>query len=188
MRNKEIKNTYYDALNFASATFNEKEGFAITPAQLKVMYKLIHYSKDNEVITWQSKQIAKHICTPEISVNKSIQRLKQKGYISVITKQMSGTAKTRSIKINWTLIEQMDKMYQEWLTNDSIIEVEPKVVIEEKIQPIKEKRVNSIEKQLIKLIQDKHTANNAESLIKKVEAGEITSIEELDEMTKDYIY
>lgn len=127
MKTTTIKNTYYDALFFASATQNEGKPFHVTPAQFKVLLKLIHYDSSEKYITWSSENIGKHICIPSVgSVDKAIQRLKAKGYIHTFTSQVSPTVKRRTITINWDLIESIDTMYQEWLINDeaSIQEVE----------------------------------------------------------------
>lgn len=122
-----IQNTYYDALYFASASFNTKEEFAITPVQKDVLIKLIHYSTKDEVITWSTENIHKHTCIPIGSIDKAIQRLKQKGYITVTNKQISTRVVSRTILINWSLIQELDGKYKAW-SNEMVIEEQPPII------------------------------------------------------------
>jgi DNA-binding MarR family transcriptional regulator len=152
-----IQNTYYDALYFASASFNTKEQFAITPVQKDVLIKLIHYSTKNEVITWSSENIHQHTCIPVGSIDKAIQRLKQKGYIKVVNKQLSQTVVSRQITINWELIESIDSLYNDWVDGKTVkaienVEEAASPTIEEKvieettviIQPTNEEQLNGV--------------------------------------------
>jgi hypothetical protein len=120
MRNNDIKTMYHDALYFSTASFNTKESFALTPVQKDVLIKLIHYSTKNEVITWSSQNIHYHTCIPVGSIDKAIQRLRQKGYINVQNKQISSRYVSREITINWVLIEEIDLMYKEWFEKQTI--------------------------------------------------------------------
>jgi hypothetical protein len=115
----EIKTTYYDAMYFASSTINEKKQFFLRPVEEKILIKLIQYSKADENITWSSKNIHLHTCIPIGSIDKAIQRLKQKNYITVENKQLSATIVSRTITINWEMIASIDSMYQDWLKNPS---------------------------------------------------------------------
>lgn len=117
--NNEIKIKYNDALFFAVATFNTKENFSLTPVQKDILIKLIQYSKADENITWSSKNIHLHTCIPIGSIDKAIQRLRQKNYITVENKQISSTVVSRTININWNLISSIYEMYNEWVKNET---------------------------------------------------------------------
>ena len=56
-----IQNTYYDALNFATASINEKKDFHLPLSELRLLQKLIHYSSKQANITWSSEQIGNHL-------------------------------------------------------------------------------------------------------------------------------
>lgn len=118
-----IQQTYFDALFFASASQNEKKAFSLPPAEFKVLLKLIHYSTKEQYITWTSENISKHICAPVSSIDKSIQRLKRKGYIIVWHTQKTETHRTRTIQINWDLIQSIDNMYNEWVNSLEISDI-----------------------------------------------------------------
>lgn len=117
-----IKNTYHDALFFATATINEKKEFHLPLAELRVLEKLLHYSKTKENITWSSENISRHIFTSVTSIDKTIQRLKKKGYINVSTTQIHEKAKLRTIFINWDMLEKINKLALEY---NGAIESEP---------------------------------------------------------------
>lgn len=110
---RDIKNTYYDALFFASSTTNEKKDFFLRGAEFRILLKLIHYSSNEENITWSSENISKHLTTSVDSIDKNIQRLRQKGYINVINQQRGGTNRKRTIYINWEFILEIDGLYQD---------------------------------------------------------------------------
>lgn len=140
---RDIKNTYYDALFFASATMNEKKEFHLSRAEFRVLLKLIHYSSSEENITWSSENISKHLCTSIDSIDKSIQRIRQKGYINVINKQRNATTRTRTIYINWEFILEIDGLYQDHIksldeeegsSEPEVIQTEPTVDIEQEEQ------------------------------------------------------
>ena len=199
-----IQNTYYDALYFASASFNTKEQFAITPVQKDVLIKLIHYSTKNEVITWSSENIHQHTCIPVGSIDKAIQRLKQKGYIKVINKQLSQTVVSRQITINWELIESIDSLYNDWVDGKTVKAIESEVttpIIEEKaIKEISTKKVKkevpaekvkqenpSTKDILIKYIKKKQFNESDEGfLIRNVENGTLQSIQDIDEVSSGF--
>ncbi|MEC4048754.1 hypothetical protein OX284_004875 [Flavobacterium sp. SUN046] len=110
MNTTTIQNTYYDALFFASASMNEKKPFHLMPSELRLLLKLIHYSNNQTNITWSSENISKHIFTSITSIDKSIQRLKLKGYINVSTTQRFEKVKSRTIFINWDQIEMVNQL------------------------------------------------------------------------------
>jgi DNA-binding MarR family transcriptional regulator len=133
---RDIKNTYFDALFFASSTINEGKDFHLTPAQFRLFLKLIHYSTHEENITWSSENISKHLCTSIDSIDKSIQRLRQKGYINVINKQRNATTRSRTIYINWEFILEVDGLFKNHLNLTEEIEVlESEFIQPEFIQP-----------------------------------------------------
>jgi DNA-binding MarR family transcriptional regulator len=187
-----IQNTYYDALYFASASFNTKKQFAITPVQKDVLIKLIHYSTKNEVITWSSENIHQHTCIPVGSIDKAIQRLKQKGYIKVVNKQLSQTVVSRQITINWEQIETIDSLYNDWVDGKTVkaVETEQEIIspiVEEKvieklpIQNVKKEK-SSIKDDLIKYIKKKQFNENDEGyLIRNVENGTFDCVEDIDD-------
>lgn len=112
---KNIKNTFYDALYFASSTQTKNENFHISKLDMTTLIKLIHYDSSNEKITYSDLVIAEHLFSSPREVNKSIQRLKKAGFINTINSIISGgqgvIAKRRIIKIQWNEIQ---------LINDSI--------------------------------------------------------------------
>lgn len=115
-----IQNTYNDALNFATASINEKKDFHLMPSEYRLLLKLIHYSSTQANITWSSENISKHLFTSITAIDKSIQRLKQKGYINVSTLQRAEKIKSRTIFINWEKIKIIDKMVIEYRIDNKI--------------------------------------------------------------------
>ena len=115
-----IQNTYNDALNFATASINEKKDFHLMPSEYRLLLKLIHYSSTQPNITWSSENISKHLFTSITSIDKSIQRLKQKGYINVSTLQRAEKIKSRTIFINWEKIKIIDKLVIEYRIDNKI--------------------------------------------------------------------
>lgn len=105
-----IKETYHDALFFATATINENKKFHLPLSELRVLEKLIHYSKKQENITWSSDNISKHIFTTPTAIDKIIQRLKKKGFINVSTTQVFEKVKSRTIFINWDILEKINQL------------------------------------------------------------------------------
>ena len=108
-----IKNTYYDALFFASADFNKNKSFYLTPAEFKVMIKLIHYGDTYSDITFQNKDIAKHTFLAERTVKNTCESLAKNGFINSerdIYNNRLGYASKRTITINWTFIQTLDDM------------------------------------------------------------------------------
>lgn len=171
MNTNEIKNKYFDALYFASSTINEKESFSITPTEFKLMLKLINYANNQNNITWKSEEIYKHTMIPIGSVDKSIQRLKLKGYIRVSTTQIDTDIKSRTIWINWDKIVELDDKYNTWLEqfkdtsinesfNESTFEETPTETIISKIQVVNEEilqveeKVSQIEENPLKINED----------------------------------
>lgn len=131
-----IKNTYHDAIFFATATINEKQPFHLMPSEVRLLNKLIHYSKDQENITWSSENISKHIFTSISAIDKIIQRLKEKGYINVSTTQKFQMVKSRTIFINWDYLEEISKMVDEY--NVLQEKEQPKPIEQEQLNPIDE--------------------------------------------------
>lgn len=119
-----IQNTYYDALFFASATINRKKEFHLIPTELRLLQKLIHYSSNQVNITWTSENISKHIFTSVDAIDKTIQRLKQKGYINVSTIQIFEKISQRTIFINWARIEAVNQLAVEYTNENFKSEIE----------------------------------------------------------------
>lgn len=119
-----IQNTYFDALFFASATINSKKEFHLIPTELRLLQKLIHYSSNQINITWSSENISKHIFTSPNAIDKTIQRLKQKGYINVSTIQKFEKVKERTIFINWDKIEAVNQLSVDYTNENFITESE----------------------------------------------------------------
>ena len=124
---RDIKNTYYDALFFASSNNNNKKEFYLRGVEFRLLLKLIHYSMKQENINWSSENIAKHLIMSVDAVNKSIQRLRQKGWINVINKQRSATNRTRTIFINWEFILEIDSLYSEFINSDKSEQYKPEM-------------------------------------------------------------
>lgn len=128
----EIKNTYFDALYFASATKNKNESFYITDFQVKLIGKLIHYSKSNPYITWSSKNIAEHIYSTENTINVMIRDLRRKGYINTTTTFIEKNVTKRTITINWEFFEMLDNLEKDFRNKkEEPSSTEPKSDIEE---------------------------------------------------------
>lgn len=111
-----IKNTYYDALYFASADFNKKKSFYLSPSDFKVIIKLIHYGDTYADITFQNKDIAKHTFLAESTVKDICESLRRKNYITSqrdIFNNRLGYASKRTIIINWDMIQSIDDMINE---------------------------------------------------------------------------
>jgi DNA-binding MarR family transcriptional regulator len=115
-----IQNTYYDALNFASASINEKKDFHLPLSELRLLQKLIHYHSKQANITWSSVQIGKHLFITPSAVDKYVERLRRKGYINVSTQQIAEKIKSRTIFINWGKIEMINKLVIEYQIENKI--------------------------------------------------------------------
>lgn len=127
-----IKQTYHDALFFASSQQNKQapetginkngkpkkkvdKSFFLVANELKVLMKLIHYSTTNENITYQDKDISKHTWIPQQSIINTIKSLKDKGYIINEINKGNDNGNwycKRIININWKFIESVYKLSQ----------------------------------------------------------------------------
>jgi hypothetical protein len=125
-----IQNTYYDALFYATATINEYKEFHLTPAEFRLLQKLIHYSSNQINITWSSENISKHIFTTPTAIDKLIERLKKKGYINVSTIQKFEKVKHRTMFINWERIEAVNQLAVEYSNENFTAEIDETPVIE----------------------------------------------------------
>lgn len=130
-----IESTYFDALYYASSEYNKKQEFFLRPVEFKLLLKLIHYSSNQKNITWTTSEISKQTSICSGSIDKSIQRLKQKGYITTTTYNTDTNTKRRTIFINWTKISDIDLLYI-----DSLLPIDEKEAITETIstQPIQD--------------------------------------------------
>ncbi len=152
-----IQNNYFDALFFANATSTEKLPFHISPAEFKLLIKLVHYHNDQINITWTSENISKHISMSVGVIDKSIQRLKQKGYINTSTYNTETYIKHRTIFINWKKIEEVNELYLQSISNQLQTQNKaPQLTIIS--QPIPEIHVDEIvseieDKESIKLVR-----------------------------------
>lgn len=203
---RDIKNTYYDALFFASATMNEKKEFHLTRAEFRVLLKLIHYSSSEENITWSSENISKHLCTSIDSIDKTIQRLRQKGYINVINKQRNATTRSRTIYINWEFILEIDGLYQDHIksldeeqdstepkVNQKVNEQssiddntpEPTIDVEEDVEEKEDEDTSSIKYFLSKLPPVPVNEIENESNTEKITKEELIRLTENTELDKD---
>lgn len=146
-----IKDKYYDALFFASASQNEKELFYLTGGEFRFLIKLIHYSNKQKNITWTSEQISEHLWMTPAAINSLVKKLRVKGYIYTSSTQISEKVKTRTIWINWDFISKIDSMIDKVeieVLNESIPQVEPIPQKEEKA-PINEEKVSNNENKAI---------------------------------------
>lgn len=134
MKTLTIKETYHDALFFASSTYiNTKEPYHLTNSEYKVLLKMIHYSSTHEEITFQNKDIAQHLWLSPYTVKDAIEGLYRKGYLNHQLDKYNnrlGYASKRTIYINWTKLEDILKLSQESIgsvlsTPDTKMEQEP---------------------------------------------------------------
>ena len=134
-----IQQNYFDALFFASANSNDKKDFFLRAVEFKILIKLIHYSTNQKNITWTTELISKHTSISIGSVDKGIQRLRQKGYITTSTYSVDTFKKLRTIFINWNKIYEVNNLYLLSLENndaEDVISIEPIVDIQnEEIVP-----------------------------------------------------
>lgn len=182
---RDIKNTYFDALFFASSTINEGKDFHLTPAQFRLFLKLIHYSTHEENITWSSENISKHLCTSIDSIDKSIQRLRQKGYINVINKQRNATNRSRTIYINWEFILEVDGLFKNHLDLTEEIEVSKSEIIQP--EPSQPELVESDEMEIQEEEEQEESKLSIADLINQlppVPLDEIENISNIEKITK----
>ena len=107
-KNISIKNTYSDALYWATSTQSRDKGYHITRTQEAILRKLIHYSRKNEKITYSSEIIAQHTFLGEETIRKAIPKLAKKGLISTASIKIAdnGEFKTRrTMYIKWDFIK-----------------------------------------------------------------------------------
>jgi DNA-binding MarR family transcriptional regulator len=119
---KMVKETYHGALFYASSKINFNEKYYITVGEFKVLLKLIHYASTYEDITFQNKDIAKHLYMSEITIKDICESLRRKGYITskceIFNKRL-GFADKRTIYINWNFIQTIFDMSQKEIITES---------------------------------------------------------------------
>jgi DNA-binding MarR family transcriptional regulator len=163
----EIQKNYFDALFFANATSTEKLPFHISPAEFKLMVKLVHYHNDQKNITWSSENISKQTSMSIGVIDKSIQRLKQKGYINTSTYNTDTYTKHRTIFINWNKIEEVNDLYLKSTEKEApqapiSTQPIPEVQVEEKVSEIEDNTANGsteIKLQELRLIDIKELSD-----------------------------
>lgn len=127
-----IKQTYHDVLFMASSHQNKGEKFHINPTQFKIILKLIQYEKTDKNITFQNKDIAKHIYQAESTVKDAIEEIRNKGYITSVLNHYNNRLKfatKRTINLNWDFIQ---KLFDEYILPNSAIDTSlstPKEII-----------------------------------------------------------
>lgn len=164
MNNKLPK--YHDALFVATSSSTVKKDYHLPLAEYRLLLKLIHYSTNENDITWSSENIGKHLLTSPTSIDKSIERLKRKRYISVETTSISRLVKKRTINIKWERIEEINKIYQELETvdlSDENNKVEQDTIPTEIVSEIDEKQPKK-EKEMIYLSKEELNWDNEELL------------------------
>lgn len=129
MKKNSIKNTYSDALYWATSTQTKNEGYHLTRTEEPILRKLIHYSRSKETnrksesITYSNTIIAKHTYMGEETIRKAIPRIAKKGWISTAAIKIvnGGEIKTRrTIFIKWDFIQNvLDNIPKEKVTEDS---------------------------------------------------------------------
>lgn len=157
-----INKFYHDVLFMASARQNKGKVFYINPTQFKILLKLVHYEKKDDNITFQNKEIAKHIFLAESTVKDAIEDIRKMGYITSESKKYNnrlGFKSNRTINLDWDFIQ---KLYDEYILPNSAIditsstqteiisetsivatdEIDP-VIIEEIIDPLKFEKLPS---------------------------------------------
>jgi len=109
---KAIKQTYSDALYWATSNQSKTNDYHLTRTEEAILRKLIHYSSRNEKITYSNKLISKHTFIDETQVEKAIPRLTKIGYLKTISFAISEggkVVKRRTININWEFLEKISK-------------------------------------------------------------------------------
>lgn len=200
--NETINKYYNDALFFGSSYLNTTSTY-ITPLEFKVMQKLIHYSKKQNNITWCSASIAQHLMEKEGAVQKAIQRLASKGYITTyntVVPTSAGITKRRIIYIKWDFLKNLLNQFNTYQNNlknnaqDEQIEEDETIPqpIEEKplevIKPIKQqeemKQEPTNNKELIKILYSKKLKLEEENRFENmINEGQIID----EEMLEAYI-
>lgn len=125
-----IKKFYHDVLFMASARQNKGKVFYINPTQFKILLKLVHYEKTDENITYQNKDIAKHIYLAESTVKDAIEEIRKMGYITSESKKYNnrlGFKSKRTINLDWDFIQ---KLYDEYILPNSKIDTSLSTPIE----------------------------------------------------------
>ncbi|WP_367752495.1 hypothetical protein [Flavobacterium sp. WC2430] len=126
----QIKKFYHDVLFMASARQNKGKVFYINPTQFKILLKLVHYEKTDDNITFQNKDIAKHIYLAESTVKDAIEEIRKMGYITSESKKYNnrlGFKSNRTINLDWDFIQ---KLYDEYILPNSKIDTSLSTPIE----------------------------------------------------------
>ncbi|MBP2284769.1 hypothetical protein H4V97_003092 [Flavobacterium sp. CG_23.5] len=119
----QVKKFYHDVLFMASARQNKGKVFHINPTQFKILLKLVHYEKMDKNITFQNKDIAKHIYLAESTVKDAIEEIRKMGYITSELKKYNdrlGFKSKRTINLDWDFIQ---KLYDEYILTNSKIDI-----------------------------------------------------------------
>lgn len=174
--NLTIKETYHDALYFASSRTNKKEYYFLDTAEFKTLLKLIQYDRTYFEITFQNKDIAKHTYLAETTVKDTLESLKRKGYINSerdVYNNRLGYKSKRTITINWELIQ---KIFD--ITNSKEASQPIKEEVKETIQPetIKEELLAYIKANRKKAYVTGYGITEVENDVK---AGNINTLNEL---------
>lgn len=107
-KQKNIKQTYADALFWAMSPKSKGQPYHITRTQESILRKLIHYDASNPKITYSNELIGQHTFIESSTIEKVIPALTNKQYIKTITYQINdGSGKItsrRTININWDFI------------------------------------------------------------------------------------
>jgi hypothetical protein len=110
-KQKNIKQTYADALFWAISPKSKGQPYHITRTQESILRKLIHYDASNPQITYSNELIGQHTFIESSTIEKVIPALTKKKYIKTITFQINdGNGKItsrRTINIKWDFINEV---------------------------------------------------------------------------------
>jgi hypothetical protein len=110
-KQKNIKQTYADALFWAMSPKSKGKPYRITRTQESILRKLIHYDSSNPQITYSNEIIGQHTFNKSTTIEKVIPALTKKKYIKTITFQINDGSgqitSRRTININWDFINKV---------------------------------------------------------------------------------
>lgn len=167
-----IRNTYSDAIYWATSTQTKGKGYHITRTLEAILRKLIHYSKSNEKITYSNEIIGQHTFIGEETIRKSIPLLAKKGFISTANhKIFDGEFKERrTIYIKWDFIE--------WILSQiptQEVSKEAETEIEDALEPTDSILVEPEVEQEVLIAADMNLEDEKEDTKSTAELAQLTS-------------
>jgi hypothetical protein len=106
-----IEKKWFDVLAYSTSPINNKKSYYIGSPEFLVLQKLIHYDTSDRYITYSNRIIANHIFRKARYVEKPMQALIKKGFITSKTQPIvnghNNITTKRTITINWGLFESI---------------------------------------------------------------------------------